>query len=253
MLRGPVSHGCNRMQGEHVVELAHLLGVDMQRVYQSSDVLYVDASVELIEGFDVYKGQYVDVDYAALDEVELPPARQTKIFPTWYAEDFPRFTCEYVPGRALNNSHCNYKPANRLNMLTGTSSGPAEIQCPIGYTLFPIGTQGCSYCSNGTNVWGPFTEPMIKKCESWGGGAGCRAYRWNKQLALDARGSGLCPDGASFDVATGYCAEGNNLFGPFPTNLVAACIDQGGGPVTCMSARWNRSFFLSLKQNFYFY
>jgi hypothetical protein len=87
----------------------------------------------------------------------------------------------------------------------------------------------------------------VEKCLSWGGGeTACRSDRWGLQLALNARGEGLCPVGASFDQPTAYCVEGTNAFGPFPKALVDKCIASGGGETTCRSARWNRDFLLRL-------
>ena len=39
--RGDVSGGCNRMLGENVVELAHVLGVDMRTVYAAYEYIYI--------------------------------------------------------------------------------------------------------------------------------------------------------------------------------------------------------------------
>ena len=255
--RGPVSHGCNRMQGEHVVELAQLMGVNLRSTYSASAVLNLNVVVDVINGYDTVNGKFVDVNYPAEPGVALPPLSQSRVFPTWKSQDFPRFVCEFKSGRALDAAHCDYKPANRLNPSTGTvgtgSGGATEslrdIACPAGYTLTNVGTQGGKYCTDGTNVWGPFTEGMIQKCLSWGGGdAACRSNRWYKQLALDARGTALCPIGAFFDTGTGYCAEGSNAFGPFPAALIAKCEAAGGGSAACNSARWSRNFLASLQR-----
>lgn len=120
-----------------------------------------------------------------------------------------------------------------------------QIECPAGYTLKTLGTEGGQYCSNGTDVWGPFTEAMINKCFEWGGGASCRTDRWSESLALRARGTGRCPTGANLDDATGYCVEGINAFGPFPRSLVERCEAFGGGD-SCSSARWNHSLLTSM-------
>jgi hypothetical protein len=65
LLRGAVSGGCNRMLGEHVVELTHLLGVNMRTVYtaQSWITPQVKSSVNVIADYDQLQGKYVDVDY----------------------------------------------------------------------------------------------------------------------------------------------------------------------------------------------
>lgn len=128
-----------------------------------------------------------------------------------------------------------------------TQRKPGAIECPAGYSLKNVGTQGGRICSDGVNAWGPFTASMVAKCLSWGGGdVACNSDRWSEQLALSARGTGLCPAGATYDDATTYCVEGVNAFGPFPRALVEKCIQAGGGETTCQSARWNRNFLRSL-------
>lgn len=121
-----------------------------------------------------------------------------------------------------------------------------EIECPEGYDLQTIGNEGGKYCSNGTDVWGPFTQAMVEKCKAWGGGSACDTDRWAKSLALSARGTGACPRGADHDSRTTYCVEGIHAFGPFPHPLVDKCIAAGGGEQACRSARWNRNFLASL-------
>lgn len=63
--RGSVSHGCNRMLGEHVTELAHLVGVNMRKVW-TADAIYENptaSKVKLTADYDIYDGKPVDVDY----------------------------------------------------------------------------------------------------------------------------------------------------------------------------------------------
>lgn len=63
--RGEVSGGCNRMMGEHVVELAHLGGVSMRRVYAKNAQVSPSgaARVTVTAGYDTYEGKFVDVDF----------------------------------------------------------------------------------------------------------------------------------------------------------------------------------------------
>lgn len=122
-----------------------------------------------------------------------------------------------------------------------------EIACPDGYELEEIGTEGGKYCTNGADVWGPFTQAMTDKCLAWGGGDACHTDRWAKSLAVSARGTGMCPLGAAYDPQTTYCVEGINAFGPFPEPLVEKCIQYGGGETACRSARWNRNFLAALQ------
>ena len=75
--RGQVSGGCNRMLGEHVTELAHLVGANMRKVYTAnrryapSDV-GVAARTNVIADYDQYDGKFIDVDYATDTGVTRP-------------------------------------------------------------------------------------------------------------------------------------------------------------------------------------
>lgn len=120
-----------------------------------------------------------------------------------------------------------------------TLLGPVE--CPAGYQLETVGSAGGEYCSDGVNVWGPFTQSMTSKCQAWGGGSACLTLRWAESLFLSTRGTALCPAGAQYDTLTSYCVEGQDAFGPFPQALVDECELRGGGSA-CVTARWNRNF-----------
>ena len=62
--RGKVSSGCNRMMGEHVTELAHLIGVDMRKVYNAQQTITPrPAPVTIIGDYDQLDGKYVDIDF----------------------------------------------------------------------------------------------------------------------------------------------------------------------------------------------
>jgi hypothetical protein len=109
LLRGPVSHACNRMLGEHVLELARLTGFENNRR---------GMPVTVVSDFDSYKGKPVDVDYPSTNFQR--PAGAT-VFRTWQAVrstgngkvtlEFPRWACEV--------SRCASMPENRLDALTG--------------------------------------------------------------------------------------------------------------------------------------
>jgi peptidoglycan/xylan/chitin deacetylase (PgdA/CDA1 family) len=141
--------------------------------------------------------------------------------------------------------------ADKVIAAGGTPGGGeavvGEIACPNEYHLEDIGTEGGTYCTNGTDVWGPFTKAMTDKCLSWGGGSPCHTNRWDKSVALPARGTSMCPLGASHDALTTYCVEGIHAFGPFPQPLVDKCIAAGGGETVCRSARWNRNFLAQIQ------
>ncbi|MBI5610732.1 MAG: L,D-transpeptidase [Deltaproteobacteria bacterium] len=124
LIRGPVSHGCNRMQGEHVVELAKILGIDMGVPHKASEQFTIKAKVSVIQDWDSVDGKYVDVNYPALSTVKRPPAAQSTVFPTWASQDLPRMVCEWnaslwTTDPVKNKTHCNYKPANKFDPLAG--------------------------------------------------------------------------------------------------------------------------------------
>jgi hypothetical protein len=103
LLRGPVSHACNRMQGEHVTELAHILGVPMNRRWSASDERPVTATVEVLphNQYDKivggkFDGKFVDVEYAGLSSdirVSNSSPVSTKVFATWNGLQHPEWIC----------------------------------------------------------------------------------------------------------------------------------------------------------------
>jgi len=93
--RGEVSGGCNRMLGEHVVELTHAIGVDMRKSYlaNQSFVPKTAAKVDVIADYDTYDGKYVDVDYPT-DVGVVRPAKvyggaSVEMFGSWVASELP--------------------------------------------------------------------------------------------------------------------------------------------------------------------
>ncbi len=98
-------------------------------------------------------------------------------------------------------------------------------------------------CANSTDAVGPFTEAMIQRCITAGGGdLACRSSRWNVGFARSIRGRGDCPPGAARDATAGNrCREGDNVFGPFTFAEVDRCKRASGGAV-CEGHRWHRSF-----------
>jgi hypothetical protein len=96
-------------------------------------------------------------------------------------------------------------------------------------------------CISEKEAVGPFTSSMIDTCIKAGGGSkACSSDRWDLPFARWARGTGPCPKGASFDSKKGYCAEGDDLFGPFSPTLVSQCRTKGGGQA-CDGMRWKKS------------
>lgn len=115
--RGPVSHACNRMLGEHVLELSHMLGFDKGVRH---------TPVKVIADYDTFDGKPLDVDYPATGWTR--PAN-AEVFPTWQAViaepngttklGFPQWACE--------TSRCASMPANAFDPYTGAPvAGSAE-------------------------------------------------------------------------------------------------------------------------------
>jgi hypothetical protein len=126
LIRGPVSHGCNRMQGEHVVELANLIGVDMStRIYKGTGVTGLHVPVTVIHKTDVYQGKNVDVDYPALATVQRPHAN-VQMFRTWSSDDFPALVCS-LDKKHLNGAtkvpsdYCEGRFQNKYDLAVGPS------------------------------------------------------------------------------------------------------------------------------------
>lgn len=126
LIRGPVSHGCNRMVGEHVVELAHLIGVDMTtKVQTGSSVTGLNVPVTVIRKPDTWKGQNVDVDYAAERGVARPTTN-VKMFKTWSADadELAAFVCplnksELNGSRTIPENYCSRRYHNAFDPAVG--------------------------------------------------------------------------------------------------------------------------------------
>ena len=114
LTRGPVSHACNRMLGEHVLELAHVIGFD--RGVRGTPV-------KVVAAFDQLEGKLLDVDYPASGWTR-PDASDAVVFPIWQAVkqradgssalDFPQWACE--------TSRCASMPANARDPYTGAAN-----------------------------------------------------------------------------------------------------------------------------------
>lgn len=116
--RGPVSKGCHRMLGEHVVELTHMLGVDMTKPHSSSQTYTLEVSVDIIEEDDTYEGQLVDVDYPTLASVKRPTG-DVRMFPTWDSRNLPQLVCAYDAARPLDGDHCADVGVVQQDLVTG--------------------------------------------------------------------------------------------------------------------------------------
>lgn len=92
--RGTVSGGCNRMMGEHVVELAHAIGVNMRKVWRYNHIYSNPSTAKTIvkSDYDVFDGKYVDVDYATDTGITRPATvhgrDKVEMFGSWVAADY---------------------------------------------------------------------------------------------------------------------------------------------------------------------
>jgi hypothetical protein len=88
--RGDVSGGCNRMMGEHVVELAHIIGVGMRSIYKANTPVTMASKVPVtvVAGYDSYDGQLIDVDYPT-DIHAVRPKGDVAMFGSWVASETP--------------------------------------------------------------------------------------------------------------------------------------------------------------------
>lgn len=94
--RGAVSGGCNRMMGEHVVELAHLLGINMRKVYVANQFVKPPAgvNVRVTDEYDILDGKAIDVDYptdvgVVRPAVALGGATKVTMFGSWIGTETP--------------------------------------------------------------------------------------------------------------------------------------------------------------------
>jgi hypothetical protein len=96
--RGRVSHGCNRMNGEHDIELAHILGLSMRKIYPGNTNVQMPAEfraadVKVIKGYDTLGGKFIDVDYPT-DTGVVRPAKvhgddKVEMFGSWIGTETP--------------------------------------------------------------------------------------------------------------------------------------------------------------------
>jgi 3D (Asp-Asp-Asp) domain-containing protein len=118
--------------------------------------------------------------------------------------------------------------------LLGPESG---MWCPEGFkfnTLYKL-------CTDGKEAAGPFSAQMIATCKQESpSGVACEGSKWPLELAKRLRGTTDCPTGTGMDETLGVCAAGNEVFGPFPTDLIAFCHTSSPNNPQCTSMRWDR-------------
>jgi hypothetical protein len=93
--RGPVSAGCSRMVGEHVVEFTHLVGINMRKAYRNRWDVVANrvwrpgpGTVQVLGDYDTWNGKYVDVDYPTHGSARRPSG-DVEMFGSWLASETP--------------------------------------------------------------------------------------------------------------------------------------------------------------------
>lgn len=162
----------------------------------------------------------------------------------------------------------NLYPASTL----GNWAVPAAAPSAAKHAHCPNGTRYDNHlrqCMSASQTYGPFTAASTQACVSAGGGAVCTANRptvvdgvavtmpiWSKALALAATGNGDCPRGAARSMAHRFhCTETvtrngaaeTDVYGPFGTALVNACLARTGNSAYCRGNRWPAATFLALQ------
>ncbi|MGQ3053949.1 MAG: hypothetical protein ACT6S0_19395 [Roseateles sp.] len=149
---------------------------------------------------------------------------------------------------------------------------PAAAPVPAKHAHCPNGTRYDAHvrqCTSASQAYGPFTAAAVQACVDAGGGAVCTANRatvvdgvavampiWSKALAAAANGNGDCPRGAARSAAHRFhCTETvtrngaaeTDVYGPFGTALVNACLTRSGNAAYCRGNRWPAAAFLALQ------
>ncbi len=211
--RGPVSHGCERMQGEHVVELMHLLGVDMSKPHAATETFTIKVSVDIIEAWDTFEGQSVDVDYPALPAVQRPTTN-VAMFPTWDSRNMPQLVCAYDKDVPLDGHHCDAVGEVKQDLYTGKMLVEADESPWIGASC--QADTGCGFEVGGVKARcltqgevGYCTVPCEGYCSDRPGSAPtfCGAVRTEGPSSTDSAPAlaGTCM--AKADLSNGGCFD----------------------------------------------
>jgi hypothetical protein len=185
LTRGPVSHGCQRMQGEHVVELANLLGIDMSKPHSAGESFKLDLKVTISKDFDVFEGQNVDVDYPVAAGVTRPTTN-VRMFATWDSRDFPRWVCAYDKSRPLDAHHCDVVGEDRRDPLTGELYDPPAAKPFVGTTCKE--SAACSFSSSASCLTSGANGFCTLPCEGY-----CPDQEGaSRTFCVDAGGKGRC-------------------------------------------------------------
>lgn len=162
----------------------------------------------------------------------------------------------------------NLYPASTLAnwaVPTAAPSAARHAHCPNGTRY----DHHLRQCMSASQTYGPFTAASVQACADGGGGAVCTANRptvvdgvavtmpiWSKAQAAAATGNGDCPRGAARSLAHRFhCTETvtrngaaeTDVYGPFGTALVNACLARSGNAAYCRGNRWPAATFLALQ------
>ncbi len=112
-----------RMQGEHVVELASLIGVDMTtKVFTGATVTGLSVPVTVLRTADTWKGENVDVD--PVQPGVIRPTTHVKMFKAWSADDLTTFVCplnkkDLADPKQIPAGYCARKNKDKIDATTG--------------------------------------------------------------------------------------------------------------------------------------
>jgi hypothetical protein len=175
LIRGPVSHGCERMQGEHVVELAHMLGMNMSGPHKVGDSSVLGVSIDVSTEWDQVDGKLIDVDYPALASVKRPTTN-VEMFETWDSRNLPQLVCAYDSTKLLDGHHCDDRGEILQDLKTGKMLFEPTVEPWIGAECeadtdcdFDVDGVGASCLKSGDH--GFCTVPCAGYCDDLAGAA----------------------------------------------------------------------------------
>jgi hypothetical protein len=136
------------------------------------------------------------------------------------------------------------KPPSEQKIPQSDDKKPINPLEPGSPYFCPQGAQysfASQFCVQSGKALGPFTKKMVALCKSESPQrTDCDEKNWPEDLAARLRGSDICPAGAT-QIENGFCAEGNEIYGPFVHERVAICKELNGGPA-CEWNRWSIHF-----------
>lgn len=114
LVRGRISKGCQRMQGEHVTELTHMLGFDMRYAHSTKENgpdkknavegKYISISLDVLADgvYDALPGSegdvVLDVDFPKHETVDaIPAGKKPFVAKTWDANEMRAWSCGVLP------------------------------------------------------------------------------------------------------------------------------------------------------------